>query len=69
MNKTNNPTFQQSIKLDYFILGITQADEIYATAIVQPDAESVCSGHLQYTQREELMELDSDVKIMSIKYD
>lgn len=43
VDKTNHPTFQPSIKLDYFILGITQADEIYEMVIVQSDAECVCN--------------------------
>jgi hypothetical protein len=52
VDKTNNPTFQQSNKLDYFILGITQADEIYAMVIVQSDAECICKVVILKTQEQ-----------------
>jgi hypothetical protein len=49
MDEINNPTFQHSIKLGYFILDITWAGE-YAIGTVQFDVEYICKVVIFNTQ-------------------
>jgi hypothetical protein len=69
VDKRNNPTFQHGMMLGYFVLDITQADEIHVTGIVQFYVGQVCEVGVFNTQcKIQLMNVTAKVNTTQVYY-